>query len=78
MTARAHPELVQPIVERAHERACHGDRHVLVFGQSCCVFETDVSPSLRDHRGVHRQAAGGPLGAYLRRERGGRTAAGWS
>ena len=34
MAARAHPELVQRIVEREHERACHRDGHVLVFDQS--------------------------------------------
>ncbi len=45
MAARAHPELVQRIVERGHERAGHGDGHVLVFGQSCCEFEADVRPA---------------------------------
>jgi peptidoglycan/xylan/chitin deacetylase (PgdA/CDA1 family) len=47
MAARADPELVQRIVERGHERACHGDRHVLVFGQSCCEFEAEVASSYR-------------------------------
>jgi peptidoglycan/xylan/chitin deacetylase (PgdA/CDA1 family) len=38
-------ELVQRIVERGHERACHGDGHVLVFGQRCCEFEADARPA---------------------------------
>ncbi|HET7296190.1 MAG TPA: polysaccharide deacetylase family protein, partial [Gemmatimonadales bacterium] len=36
---------MQRIVERGHERACHGDGHVLVFGQSCCEYEADVRPA---------------------------------
>jgi peptidoglycan/xylan/chitin deacetylase (PgdA/CDA1 family) len=45
MAARADPELVQRIVERGHERACHGDGHVQVLGQSGCEFEADVRPA---------------------------------
>ncbi len=36
---------VPRIVERRHERACHGDGHVLVFDQSCCEFEADGRPA---------------------------------
>jgi peptidoglycan/xylan/chitin deacetylase (PgdA/CDA1 family) len=45
MAARAHPELVQRIVERDRERTGHGDGHVLVFGQSCWEFKADVRPA---------------------------------
>lgn len=69
MTARAHPELVQRIVERGHERAlsrrrpCPGVRSELLRVRGRC------SPGLRGHRAVHRQAAGGLPGADVRRER---------
>ena len=69
MAARADPELVHRIVERGHERACHGDGHVQVFGHGCCEFEADVRRGPRGHRGVHRQTAGELPGADVRRER---------
>jgi polysaccharide deacetylase family protein (PEP-CTERM system associated) len=42
MAARAHPQLVEQVVESGHEIACHGDAHLPVFTQTREEFATDV------------------------------------
>ncbi len=42
MAARAHPQLLAPIVEAGHEIACHGDAHRLVHSQTPEEFAADV------------------------------------
>ncbi len=42
MAARAHPELLAPIVERGHEIGCHGDAHRLVHTQTREEFAGDL------------------------------------
>jgi polysaccharide deacetylase family protein (PEP-CTERM system associated) len=42
MAARAHPELVEAVVARGHEIACHGDAHVPVFRQTREEFAADL------------------------------------
>jgi polysaccharide deacetylase family protein (PEP-CTERM system associated) len=42
MAARAHPELLAPIVARGHEIACHGDAHRLVHTQTREQFANDL------------------------------------
>jgi polysaccharide deacetylase family protein (PEP-CTERM system associated) len=46
MTAVAHPRLVQEVVERGHEPACHGYGHVRAFRQSPTEFRADVEASI--------------------------------
>jgi polysaccharide deacetylase family protein (PEP-CTERM system associated) len=43
MAARAHPELLEPIVAAGHEIACHGDAHRLVSRQTRAEFAADLS-----------------------------------
>jgi polysaccharide deacetylase family protein (PEP-CTERM system associated) len=42
MAARAHPELVQAVVERGHEIGCHGDAHLPVHTQTPQEFAADL------------------------------------
>jgi len=42
MAARAHPELVQAVVERGHEIGCHGDSHLPVHTQTAAEFAADL------------------------------------
>ncbi len=42
MAARAHPELVEAVVERGHEIACHGDAHLPVHSQTPAEFANDL------------------------------------
>jgi peptidoglycan-N-acetylglucosamine deacetylase len=42
MAARAHPDLLRPIVEAGHEIACHGDAHRLVHSQTPEEFGADL------------------------------------
>jgi polysaccharide deacetylase family protein (PEP-CTERM system associated) len=42
MAARAHPELLAPIVERGHEIGCHGDAHRPVHTQTPDQFAADL------------------------------------
>ena len=42
MAARAHPQLVKPIVERGHEIGCHGDAHRAVHTQTPAEFAADL------------------------------------
>lgn len=42
MAARAHPELLEPIVAAGHEIACHGDAHRLVNRQTRAEFGADL------------------------------------
>ena len=42
MAARAHPELLAPIVERGHEIGCHGDAYRLVHTQTREEFANDL------------------------------------
>ncbi|HZU07552.1 MAG TPA: polysaccharide deacetylase family protein, partial [Chloroflexota bacterium] len=43
MCARAHPRLVEQIVERGHELGCHGDRHLPVVAQTPAEFAADLA-----------------------------------
>jgi polysaccharide deacetylase family protein (PEP-CTERM system associated) len=54
MTARAHPELLAPIVAAGHEIACHGDRHLPVSGQT----PDELSADLRAARATIEQLTG--------------------
>jgi polysaccharide deacetylase family protein (PEP-CTERM system associated) len=42
MAARAHPHLLEPIVEAGHEIACHGDAHRPVHTQTPTEFAQDL------------------------------------
>jgi polysaccharide deacetylase family protein (PEP-CTERM system associated) len=42
MAARAHPHLIERIVARNHEIACHGDEHLPVFTQTKAEFAADL------------------------------------
>ena len=42
MAARAHPQLLKPIVEAGHEIGCHGDAHLFVHTQTPDEFATDL------------------------------------
>ena len=42
MAARAHPQLLAPIVRAGHEIACHGDAHKLVHTQTPAEFAQDL------------------------------------
>ena len=42
MAARAHPQLVKPIVDRGHEIGCHGDAHLPVHTQTPDEFAADL------------------------------------
>ena len=42
MAARAHPQLLEPIVERGHEIGCHGDAHLPVHTQTPDEFAADL------------------------------------
>ena len=42
MAARAHPQLLQQIVERGHEIGCHGDAHLPVHSQDPQTFAADL------------------------------------
>ena len=42
MAARAHPQLLEPIVRAGHEIACHGDAHKLVHTQTPAEFAQDL------------------------------------
>jgi polysaccharide deacetylase family protein (PEP-CTERM system associated) len=42
MAARAHPELVESLVTRGHEIACHGDAHLPVHTQTPAEFANDL------------------------------------
>jgi len=42
MAARAHPQLVKPIVDRGHEIGCHGDAHLPVHTQTPAEFTADL------------------------------------
>ena len=42
MAARAHPELLAPIVAAGHEIGCHGDAHRLVHTQTPTEFADDL------------------------------------
>ncbi len=42
MAARAHPELLEPIVVAGHEIACHGDAHLPVHTQTPQEFAADL------------------------------------
>ena len=42
MAARAHPELLKPIVQRGHEIGCHGDAHRPVHTQTPDEFAADL------------------------------------
>jgi polysaccharide deacetylase family protein (PEP-CTERM system associated) len=42
MAARAHPGLVEQVVARGHEIACHGDQHELVHTQTREEFAADL------------------------------------
>jgi polysaccharide deacetylase family protein (PEP-CTERM system associated) len=42
MAARAHPQLVERVVQGGHEIACHGDAHLPVFTQTREEFATDL------------------------------------
>lgn len=54
MAARTHPNLVDAVVARGHEIACHGDAHLPVYGQTPQAFAAD----LRAARGTIEQATG--------------------
>jgi polysaccharide deacetylase family protein (PEP-CTERM system associated) len=47
MTARAHPQLVEDVVARGHEIACHGDLHRPVHSQSRSEFALDLRSARR-------------------------------
>lgn len=42
MAARSHPEVLEAVVARGHEIACHGDAHVLVHRQTPAEFADDL------------------------------------
>jgi polysaccharide deacetylase family protein (PEP-CTERM system associated) len=42
MTARAHPQLLEPIIQAGHEVGCHGDAHRPVSGQTPPEFGEDL------------------------------------
>lgn len=42
IAARAHPHLLEPIVQRGHEIACHGDAHRPVHAQTPGEFAADL------------------------------------
>jgi polysaccharide deacetylase family protein (PEP-CTERM system associated) len=42
IAARAHPELVEAVVERGHEIGCHGDQHLPVHQQTPGEFAADL------------------------------------
>jgi polysaccharide deacetylase family protein (PEP-CTERM system associated) len=42
MTARAHPELVEAVLEHGHEIGCHGDAHLPVHAQTAAEFAADL------------------------------------
>ena len=42
MAARAHPQLLEPIVQRGHEIGCHGDAHRPVHTQTPDEFAADL------------------------------------
>ena len=42
MAARAHPDLVEAVVERGHEIGCHGDAHLPVHTQTPAEFAADL------------------------------------
>lgn len=42
ITARAHPKLLEPIVQRGHEIGCHGDAHRPVHTQTPDEFAADL------------------------------------
>jgi polysaccharide deacetylase family protein (PEP-CTERM system associated) len=42
MAARAHPELVETVLERGHEIGCHGDVHLPVHTQTPGEFAADL------------------------------------
>lgn len=47
IAARAHPELLEPIVAAGHEIACHGDAHLPVSRQSPSEFADDLAAARR-------------------------------
>jgi polysaccharide deacetylase family protein (PEP-CTERM system associated) len=47
LAARAHPHLIEQVVERGHEIGCHGDRHQLVHGQTQPEFAADLQAACR-------------------------------
>lgn len=42
LAARSHPRLIEQIVDRGHELACHGDQHLPVHRQSPSEFAADL------------------------------------
>lgn len=59
MAARAHPQLLEPIVSQGHEIGCHGDAHLPVHRQTPAEFAGD----LRAARATIEQLTGRtPLG----------------
>lgn len=42
MAARAHPRLLDPIIQQGHEIGCHGDAHLPVHSQTPEAFSADV------------------------------------
>jgi polysaccharide deacetylase family protein (PEP-CTERM system associated) len=47
MTAKNYPALVEELVARGHEPACHGYAHTLAFLQTPAEFRSDVEASAR-------------------------------
>ena len=47
MAARAHPQLLAPIVAAGHEIACHGDAHLPVSRQTRSEFAEDLAAARR-------------------------------
>jgi polysaccharide deacetylase family protein (PEP-CTERM system associated) len=59
MAARAHPELVEAVVERGHEIGCHGDAHLPVHSQTPGEFAADLETALET---IERLTGRAPLG----------------
>ncbi len=59
MAARAHPRLVEAVVERGHEIACHGDSHLPVHTQTPAEFAADLESARRT---IERLSGREPVG----------------
>jgi polysaccharide deacetylase family protein (PEP-CTERM system associated) len=59
VTARAHPDLLEPIVAAGHEIGCHGDHHLPVSGQTPAQFEADLAAA---RRAIEALTGRAPLG----------------
>jgi polysaccharide deacetylase family protein (PEP-CTERM system associated) len=59
MAARAHPELVEAVLEHGHEIGCHGDAHLPVHTQTPAEFAADLESACET---IERLAGRRPAG----------------